>query len=191
MQRSEGFTLIELMITLVILSVLLVIAVPSFNSQIQNNRSQAIGEDFTTALKFARSEAVKRGQAVTVCASNADNSACSNDTASWTNGWLVLLDSAAPTASTITAGEILRVWGDVPQNAQISVVTTPNTSTAGTAISFIRYASTGTLARISNNVHLKRITASTPGCDLNGRQELTVGVAGMINVRRTDCQSGS
>ncbi|VUD52915.1 Fimbrial protein [Thalassocella blandensis] len=191
MQRQDGFTLVELMVTLAIFAILMVLAVPSFNSQIQNNRSQAIGEDLTTALKYARSEAVKRGQSVTICASNANNSGCSNDTSTWSNGWLVLLDAAAPTSSSINPGEILRVWGDVPSNAQISVVTTPNTSSTGTAISFIRYASTGTLARISNNVHLKRITAFTSGCNLNGRQELIIGVAGMVNVTRSDCPSGS
>ena len=191
MLRQNGFTLVELMVTLAVFSVLMVIAVPSFNTQIQNNRSQALGEDFTTALKFARSEAVKRGVSVTVCASNAAHTACSGDASTWNNGWLALIDNAATTSATISAGEILRIWQDLPSNAQISVETTNSPSATGTAISFIRYTGTGVLARVNNNVHLKRITAFTPGCTLNGRQELIVGVAGMVNASTTDCPAGT
>lgn len=191
MQTQKGFTLIELMLTLTILSIALAVAVPSFNSQIQNNRSQALGEELSVALQFARSEAVKRGRAVTVCASNADHSACSNDSSTWANGWLVLLDDADDAAAAITAGEVLKVWDDLPANAAVAVQRTTSPTADGDATSFVRYTGAGVLARINNAARLVRLSAYAEGCKNNSRQELTVGIAGMVNISRASCSTES
>lgn len=97
MQHSRAFTLIELMITLSILAILLAIAAPSFRDSIQNNRTQTIANDLTTALQFARSEAVKRGTKVDICRRNGNVCA---DAADWGNGWLVK----------VNGGAVIRVW---------------------------------------------------------------------------------
>lgn len=99
MRYSRGFTLIELMITLSILAILIAIAAPSFRDTIQNSRTLTIANDLTTALQFARSEAVKRGVRVDICRRNAN--ACANAT-DWGNGWLVKVNGAG--------GAVLRVW---------------------------------------------------------------------------------
>lgn len=97
MRYSRAFTLIELMITLAILATLLAIAAPSFRDLIQSNRTQTIANDLTTALQFARSEAVKRGVRVDICRRNLNVCA---DAADWGNGWLVK----------VNGGAVLRVW---------------------------------------------------------------------------------
>ncbi|WAE53514.1 GspH/FimT family pseudopilin [Stutzerimonas frequens] len=97
MRYSRGFTLIELLITLSILAILLAIAAPSFRDLIQKNRTQTIANDLTTALQFARSEAVKRGVNVDICRRNGNT--CANAT-DWGNGWLVK----------VNGGALLRVW---------------------------------------------------------------------------------
>lgn len=96
MQHSKstmiGFTLIELMVTLALAAIILTQAVPSFNSLVQNNRLISQKNEFISTLNLARSEALKRGTRVTVCAST-DQTTC--DTTNWENGWIVFSDRNA------------------------------------------------------------------------------------------------
>lgn len=105
MRRQNGFTIIELMVTLVVLAVLIGIAVPSFSGMIRDNRNLALRNELTGALQLARSEAVKRRTDVVICRSNADNDACTNGT-DWSGGWLmrVQLNTTPP------SNAIARVW---------------------------------------------------------------------------------
>ena len=82
----SGFTLIELMVTVAVASILAVVAVPAMAGLINANRINSASDNLTAALQLARSEAIRRGTSVTVCAS-ADGQACAN-TASW-DRWIV------------------------------------------------------------------------------------------------------
>lgn len=92
--RQAGFTLIELMITLIIAAILVTVAIPSFNTTIQNNRVTTQINDFVSTLNLARTEAIKRGARVTVCKS-ADASNCNTSSTGWEQGWIVFVDSDA------------------------------------------------------------------------------------------------
>lgn len=61
-----GFTLIELMLTIVILTILLAIAVPAFTDIASKNRLKAAAERWSTEIDFARSQAIARNQEVRV-----------------------------------------------------------------------------------------------------------------------------
>ena len=63
---QRGFTLVELMVTLVVLAVLLALAAPNMVSFVNNSRLRASQGEFVSALMLARSEATRRGKAVTV-----------------------------------------------------------------------------------------------------------------------------
>jgi type IV fimbrial biogenesis protein FimT len=77
--RSSGFTLIELMVTLAVLGIVIGIAVPSFAELIRNNRAESQSSSVVNAFSVARSEAVKRGTTVTVAPLTAGTS--------WSGGW--------------------------------------------------------------------------------------------------------
>jgi len=87
--KRQGFTLIELMITIALVAILLSFAGPGFVELIRRNQVRSITDDFYTAYNTARSEAVKRNQQVTVCASS-DGASCDAD--NWDSGWLMFID---------------------------------------------------------------------------------------------------
>lgn len=103
---SKGFTLVELMITISIASILLAVAVPSYQSIMRESRLTTQANELMTALHYARSEAVKRGVRVTLCKS-ADGATCNGD--SWKDGWIIFSD-ANPAGAVDTGDEVLRVF---------------------------------------------------------------------------------
>jgi type IV fimbrial biogenesis protein FimT len=58
--RSAGFTLIELMITIVILAILLYVALPNFAVWMQNTQIRTAGEAILNGMQLARAEAIRR-----------------------------------------------------------------------------------------------------------------------------------
>ena len=83
-------TMVELLITIVVVTILLALGVPSFQEFIKNNRVTAQTNDLVTAIQLARSEAIKRGSFTTICASS-DQATCSGAD-NWTPGWIVFSD---------------------------------------------------------------------------------------------------
>ncbi len=59
MRRTQaGFTMIELMTTIVIIGILAVLAIPAFGEQLARRRLEGVATDLATDLQFARSQAV-------------------------------------------------------------------------------------------------------------------------------------
>lgn len=66
-RRAErGFTMVELLTTLVVLAVLLAIAAPGMTKFVNNSRLRSSHGELVSALTLARSEATKRGLPVAV-----------------------------------------------------------------------------------------------------------------------------
>jgi type IV fimbrial biogenesis protein FimT len=88
MKLHHGFTLIELLVSLTVAGILFAVAIPAFNSFVQNDRDTGQANSLVESLSYARSEAVKRASpnGVTVCPS-ANGLAC--DAGPWTEGWIV------------------------------------------------------------------------------------------------------
>jgi type IV fimbrial biogenesis protein FimT len=81
---AQGFTVVELMITVAVAAILLALALPSFretivSSNVTETTNQLIGD-----LNLARSEAVRRGTLVAVISTSGTNS--------WDGGWRVETD---------------------------------------------------------------------------------------------------
>src|SRR5450432_1660622 len=103
--KSSGFTMIELMMTIAIGAIVLVLAVPSFRYVTNANRIAAEINGLLGDLQFARGEAIKEGQTVTICVST--NGTSCTGTPAWQGGWIVFSD---PTNTAVVgAGGVLRV----------------------------------------------------------------------------------
>lgn len=89
-RNNYGFTLIELIVTLAVVSIVLVTGIPALNSMSTNNRLSAQNNSILGSLALARSEAIKRGRVTTICAST-NSEAC--NTTDWHEGWIVFLDA--------------------------------------------------------------------------------------------------
>ena len=94
---QRGFTLLELVITMAVFAILLAIAVPSFRYITTSNRMSGEINDLLGAMQFARAEAIKEGQNVTICVST-DNATCTGG-AAWNAGWIIFAGTGAPTAA--------------------------------------------------------------------------------------------
>jgi len=78
---ARGVTLIELLVTIVVLSLLLTLALPSMRDFIVGNRLSTNVNSFIGLANYARSEAIVRNQDVVVCPKNASTIACVSQTA--------------------------------------------------------------------------------------------------------------
>lgn len=87
-KASGGFTLVELLVTLAVMTVLLAIAIPNFRDTILRNRVSSANNALLSALGYARSEAIDRSQLVTLCPS-ADTTNCTTGGTTWGAGWMV------------------------------------------------------------------------------------------------------
>lgn len=90
--RQSGISLLEILVTIAILSILSVMAAPSVQELIQNNRARSITDEFASSLYQARSEAVKRGNRITLCASDPTQMNCDVDVDNFSGGWIVFTD---------------------------------------------------------------------------------------------------
>lgn len=84
-----GITLVELLISLIVLGVLSTLAAPSFVQTLNNYRVDGYGNSFVGAARLARAEAIKRNTTIRLCAS-ADGTACATD-GKWELGWIMVL----------------------------------------------------------------------------------------------------
>jgi type IV fimbrial biogenesis protein FimT len=91
MKKNSGFTLLELMITLVIVATLLTVGVSSLKTFMQGNQLVSSTNELLSALHIARSEAIKSNGRVTICESS--NGTSCTTTGDWKNGWIVFIDA--------------------------------------------------------------------------------------------------
>lgn len=114
---SRGVGLLELLVTVVVLVVLANLAIPNFWSFVQSNRVTGETNTLVTAVNYARSEAVKRGEIVSICASDGD-AGCGSD---WANGWLVFVNPGG--AGSPGSDDVLREWEAVASSLSLTMDT--------------------------------------------------------------------
>ncbi len=107
LKRLSGFTLVETIIAMAVVSVLLAIGIPSFRYVTNSNRIAAEINGLLGDMQYARSEAVKEGQPVTVCVSS-DGATCTGPN-TWQSGWIVFSDANGNAAFDAGTDVLLRI----------------------------------------------------------------------------------
>lgn len=80
--RHQGFTLVELIITLAVLAILVAIGLPSFERALSDTRMRGQVSDFASAVRTARLLAVQRARPTAMAPLGDD----------WSSGWQVFTD---------------------------------------------------------------------------------------------------
>ena len=115
MKNSNGFTLVEVIITLVVVAIIMAVGIPGLSSMMANNQAIANSNDLITALSFSRNESVKRGTRISICAKSPTaqgNFTCGAGNNDWSNGWFAFVDSNGSAAADYspTSENQLRSW---------------------------------------------------------------------------------
>lgn len=136
MKKENGFTLIELMITLSVLGILAAIGIPSFFELLSNNRMTSTTNSISAALQSARSEAIIRKEPVIFCQNNGSGSGCAASIGTLAAGWVIGLDSDLNGA--IDTNGVIRVADAFPANMAFTMT--------GFTGNFVRYNTQGIAA---------------------------------------------
>lgn len=118
MKASQtGFTLIEMMTTVVILAILLSVAVPNFRDFLNHSRMTSAANDVLSDFNLARTEAVKRRTPVTLCKST-DGESCETTAAAPFVRWIVFVDDNND--ATVDGGEEVLRDREIPNSLTVT-----------------------------------------------------------------------
>lgn len=134
--RNDGFTLIEMMVTVALLAILIAAVTPSFRGVLRDNQAATQSNALVTSLMFARSEAIKRNAPVAMCRSNTGTSCAGSD---WADGWILWTDIDGD--ATVDSDEIVQVQEALAGNFALTATGSsftyrPDGSVSGAADSF-------------------------------------------------------
>jgi type IV fimbrial biogenesis protein FimT len=97
--KTSGFTILELMIVIAIAGILVAVGIPSFRNLVKDNCLTTGTNLLVSSFQQARSEAVKRSTTLTITASNAGGA---NE---WGNGWTVTINEDSNNDGDLDTGE--------------------------------------------------------------------------------------
>ncbi len=161
--RAQGFTLVELMIAIVIVTVLVLISVPVFTSFIQNYRISASADQLFYYLQYARTESIKR---------NADIYVSFNTGDTWCYGINI---GSACTCNVVNSCGLATVSYSAPQQQSLT--------TTGLTGGYIYFEGSHSAANASGSVTFTQYGQSSPFITINiGRlgslSECSTGISG-------------
>jgi len=167
----NGFTIIELMITIVIAAILIGVAIPSFTELIRDNQTATQSARFIADLNMARSEAVKRGINVFVCKSS-DRATCTNGS-NWESGWLVIAD--ADRDAGFDAGAVLHVNQGLDANFTLR-------ASQGNFNNWVRYDSNGA-ANGDGGGNSETFKLCRPDANTAESRQIDITATGRVNLK--------
>jgi len=98
-RTQNGFTLYELLITVLIVGVVLTLGVPNMAALTANTRITSTANDLHAAFHLSRSEAARAKDNITICASDNSMDDDADCGGTWEDGFIVFID---------TTGDLLR-----------------------------------------------------------------------------------
>lgn len=90
--KQAGFTIYELLITMILIGIILSIGVPSMSSFTQNSRISGTANDLHSSFQLARSEAARSKNNITICASANSMDAAASCGGTFDDGWIIFID---------------------------------------------------------------------------------------------------
>jgi len=170
MCRQRGFTLTELMVVVSIVAILLGIGVPSYRYITNSYRISSEVNGLLGDLMYARSEAIKEGQFVTVCAT-VNGRSCTGNT-SWARGWLVFSDPT-PNSGPHPPGPVLRTQARFAGSS-------PDSFDADNGVSSVTYNRAG-FAATAGGFIATTVTLHDPTANPVWTRCLQITAQGMLN----------
>lgn len=167
MRFNKGVTLIELLVTLVVLGVLVGIAVPGFSDLIRSNRAESQRGVLTNAVSLARSEAIRRGVAVNLSPITGSN---------WSAGWRMWVDANAN--STYDSGESIKEFPALSGGHTLAMAAGGTPPIAFGSQGFLNGVSAGSSVTMEYRV-------GTNYCNLE--RDLVINHLGRITTQRRVC----
>lgn len=110
-RHNAGVTLVELMVVVTIVATLMMIGIPSYKYVTTSSRVSGEINSLLADMELARSEAVKEGSPITICASS-NGTSCSGSasgTNGWNKGWIVFSDFNGNATYDSTADALIKV----------------------------------------------------------------------------------
>lgn len=120
-RTQSGFTLYELLITVMIVGVVLSFGVPNMLEFNQNGRMTSTANDLHSAFHLARSESSRAKTNITVCASANALAAGANCGGTWDQGWIVFVDQDGDINRSGATETVLRANGPIDDSITLSV----------------------------------------------------------------------
>jgi len=183
--RQRGFTLIELVVTMAVLALLLLAAVPSMGRWLDNTRIRNVSDSLQGGLQLARAEAIRRNQNVTFWLVELNDPALLSadcTLSSRSGSWVVSVYSparhCADAPSTDSSPMLVsgRPVGDAGGNVAVAAVQGDGSSPAS-SVSFDGFG------RVTNADAIEQIDIAGPNPDANYRNlRIAVSSAGLVRM---------
>jgi len=158
-RTQTGFTLYELLMTMLIVGVVLTLGIPNFASFTQSSRITSTANDLHAAFQMSRSESARAKTNITICASANAFDAAAACGGTWEQGYIVFIDNDADLARTDVSETILRSHEPAAEGVSLAV---ENDAT------YFMYASSGMGRQdINGNQSITRVII----CDERGTTE--------------------
>jgi prepilin-type N-terminal cleavage/methylation domain-containing protein len=132
---QHGFTIYELLITMLLIGIILSIGVPSMSGFMQNSRITGTANDLHSSFQLARSEAARSKENIMICASANSMDAEPVCGGNFNDGWIIFVDLNDDQARAVGGEEnVLRAHPQAPDGINI---------TTNGGASYFAYAPTG------------------------------------------------
>ena len=119
--NQNGFTLYELLITMLIVGVVLTFGVPNMLQFNQNGRMTSAANDLHSSFHLARSESGRAKTNITICASANALSAAANCGGTWDQGFIVFVDNDGNINRSGATETVLSAHGPVAEGITLAV----------------------------------------------------------------------
>jgi type IV fimbrial biogenesis protein FimT len=176
--RSNGVTLIELVIVLAIASIVALIGAPSLSKIVKDSRLRLAANSLQNSFALARSTSVARSSNVTICKSS-DGTTCATS-GDWSQGWMIFEDTG--TIGDSSDDTTTDTDGDQRVRVQQAFDTTVSMTGSSGLTNFVSFDASGFTRDASNNYQSGSIIVCDERGDEGRVRAVYLGAAGSSRV---------